>query len=45
VKTRSANEWREFWRERIREHELGLDADPCRDTRLAARVHDWFESA
>jgi hypothetical protein len=83
VTTRSAAEWRDFWRgqgertlaslldeyephttrvatllgsrasrralaaelARIREHELRLDADPVRDTEIAARIHDWFESA
>jgi hypothetical protein len=83
VKTRSATEWRDFWRDggerelatlldeyephatrvatllgsrasrealvaelgRIRAHELGLRADDRRDAEVAARVHDWFESA
>jgi hypothetical protein len=83
VKTRSAHEWRDFWRDRgerelsalldeyephatrvatllgsraprealvaelgrIREHELGLAADPERDDDVAARVYDWFEAA
>jgi hypothetical protein len=83
VKTRSASEWREFWRTRgehelgglldeyepcatrvatllgsrascgalaaelarIREHELGLAADPLRDAQVAERVLAWFEAA
>jgi hypothetical protein len=83
VTTRSANEWRDFWRDRgerelaelldefeahttrvatllgsraperalaeelarIREHELGLAADPKRDEHVAARIHAWFEAA
>ena len=83
MKTRNANEWREFWRTRgehelgalldeyercatrvatllgsraprealvaelarIREHELGLEAEPSRDTEVAERVLAWFEAA
>ncbi len=83
MRTRSATEWRDFWRDRgerdlatlldeyephatrvatllgsrasrealvaelgrIRAHELGLPADGRRDAEVAARVHDWFESA
>jgi hypothetical protein len=83
VRTRSANEWRDFWRDRgerelaellgeyephatriatllgsraprtaltaelarIREHELGLPADPERDQTVSDRVYDWFESS
>ena len=83
MKTRSASEWREFWRTRgerelcdlldeyepcvtrvatllrsraprealaaelarIREHELGLRAEPSRDAQVAERVHAWFEAA
>ena len=81
--TRSATEWRDFWRDRgerelasildeyephltriatllgsraprdalaaelarIREHELRLPPDPERDTELATRIHDWFNTA
>ena len=83
MKTRNANEWREFWRTRgerelsalldeyepcatrvatllgsraprgalaaelarIREHELGLQAEPSRDAEVAKRVLAWFEAA
>jgi hypothetical protein len=83
VTTRSANEWRDFWRDRgerelgallaefephatrvatllgsrapraalvaelgrIREHELGLTADPQRDEAMSDRVYDWFETS
>ena len=83
MKTRNANEWREFWRTRgerelaalldeyepcvtrvatllgsraprdalaaelarIREHELGLEAEPSRDAEVAERVLGWFEAA
>ena len=83
MKTRNANEWREFWRTRgerelaalldeyepcatrvatllgsraprealvaelgrIREHELGLEAEPSRDAEVAERVLAWFEAA
>ena len=30
---------------RIREHELGLDAEPSRDAQVAERVYAWFEAA
>ena len=30
---------------RIRAHELAAPADEERDTALARRIHDWFESA
>jgi hypothetical protein len=39
VKTRTANEWRDFWAERGERELRGLMGD------LAARIHDWFEHA
>ena len=83
MKTRSANEWRDFWRDRgerelgflldeyephatrvatllgsrapraalvaelgrIREHELGLPADPERDEVVTDRVYGWFQAS
>ena len=30
---------------RIREHELGLEAEPSRDAEVAERVLGWFEAA
>jgi hypothetical protein len=83
VTSRSATEWRDFWRDRgerelasildeyephltriatllgsraprealaaelarIREHELRLPPRPQRDSELATRVHDWFNTA
>ena len=30
---------------RIREHELGLPADPQRDEAITDRVYDWFETS
>lgn len=83
MRPRSANEWRDFWRDggerelhaqldefaphsvriatllgsnaplravvaelgRIREHELGVPADPARDAEVAERIYSWFETA